>query len=103
MMLFFRRNGQGVHHNISIGSLGPTLLRDGDSRAEVGLHLTEYFDCQNNSSNISGKMSGLVEHQLGFQVHNSIKLELYKPDAHVHSAVVLANVEIEVLVLHPRI
>ena len=103
MMLFFRRNGQGVHHNISIGSLGPTLLRDGDSRAEVGLHLTEYFDCRNNSSNISGKMSGLVEHQLGFQVQYSIKFEVIKPDAHVHSAVVLTNVEIEVLVLHPEI
>ena len=45
-VLFFRRNGQGIQHNISMGSLGPTLLRDGDSRAEVGLHLTEYFDCQ---------------------------------------------------------
>ena len=33
----------------------------------------------------------------------STKLEMYKPDAHVHSAVVLANVEIEVLVLHPEI
>ena len=48
-------------------------------------------------------MSGLVEHQLGFQVQNSIKLEVNKPDAHVHSAVVLTNVEIEVLVLHPGI
>ena len=46
---------------------------------------------------------GLVEHQLGFQVRNSIKLEMIRPDAHVHSAVVLANVEIEVLVLHPEI
>ena len=28
---------------------------------------------------------------------------MFKPDAHVHSAVVLTNVEIEVLVLHPGI
>ena len=103
-MFFIRRNGQGVHHNISIGSLGPTLLRDGDSRAEVGLHLTENFNCDKISRNISDKMSpGLVEHQLGFQAQNSINLEVIKPDAHVHSAVVLTNVEIEVLVLHPGI
>merc|ERR1719320_2176476 len=48
----------------NVSELGPTLLRDGDSRAEVGLHLT---------------------------------------DAHVHSAIVLTNVEIEVLVLHPAV
>ena len=98
-----RLNGQGIHYNISIDSLGPTLLRDGDSRAEVGLHLTEDFNCYKISRNISDKMSGLVEHQLGFQAQNSINLEVIKPDAHVHSAVVLTNVEIEILVLHPGV
>ena len=99
-VLFLRRNGQRIQHKISIVSLGPTLLRDGDSRAEVGLHLTEYFNCQNISSNISGKRSRFVE-QLLLDKKNSTKLEVFKPDAHVHSAVVLTNVEIEVLVLHP--
>ena len=37
------------------------------------------------------------------QKEKSTKLEVNKPDAHVHSAVVLTNVEIEVLVLHPEI
>ena len=49
---------------ILFGSLGPTLLRDGDSRSEVGLHLTEYFICQNISSNISVKKSRFEEQLL---------------------------------------
>lgn len=76
-----------------INSLAPALLRDGDCCAEVGLHLAENIVFHNVNRQRLPNESCII-----FRWY-----EKNKPDAHVHTAVVLTNVKVEILVLYPVI